>query len=449
MLHKGSSMHSDRRVIALLSAETERAEPVREALSRLDPKVQLATDISSIAEAVRSTDVDLVVCDDQHVDPRLVFAGIAEASRDRESGTVPILLTIVAPGQAATVALDREPAFAHFIARPFRAETLAALCRSLVEGSMGSAPIDQENPTILVRHPARFSARPLYAEAVAFARESFVGSRDGREPDMARARLVAERIHTSLLQSNLLLNRALEPYKRFEIPTHCANVAIFAAKIALSRDMPLRDILRVIQAGLLHDIGMARLPQEVLVTDGGLTEEGRTQMQRHPILGAEIVSRLGSEYKWLERAIGHEHERIDGSGYPAGLEGDRIDEIARILGVADVFEAFSHLRVYRSPFTAFEALERVMQLRGDLFDRDIVDALANEISVFPLDSYVRLSSGTIGRVVATNPNNLMRPTIEVLWDEDWAPIDPEIVSLDEAPDVAIERPLHESEVPIT
>jgi len=442
-------MQSDRRVIALLSAGTERAEPVREALARIDPRVQIAADVTSIVEAVRSTEVDIVVCDDQVADPRLVFAGIADAARDRDSGAIPIFVTIVDPGQAATVALDREPAFAHFVTRPFRAETLAALCRSLLEGHGIAAPIDQENPTVLVRHPARFSARPLYADAVAFARESFVSSMEGREPDMARARLVAERLHTSLLQSNLLLNRALEPYKRFEIPTHCANVAIFAAKIALSRDMPLRDILRVIQAGLLHDIGMARLPQEVLVKEGGLTEDARTAMQRHPLLGAEIASRLGGDYGWLERAIGQEHERIDGSGYPEGLEGDRIDEIARIIGVADVFEAFSHLRVYRSPFTAFEALERVMQLRGNVFDQDIVDALANEISVFPLDSYVRLSSGTIGRVVATNPDNLMRPTIEVLWNQDWAPIEPEIVSLDEAPEVAIERPLHESEVPIT
>jgi HD-GYP domain-containing protein (c-di-GMP phosphodiesterase class II) len=449
MPHKGSATRSDRRIIALLSARTEHAEPVREALARIDPQAQLAADVFSIVEAVRSSDVDIVICDDQVADPRLVFAGVAEAARDREYGSTPAFITILAPGHTSTVALDREPAFTHFISRPFRAETLTALCRSLIEDPTISVQPDEESPTVHVRRPARFSARPLYAEAVAFAREAFVGAREGQEPDMARARMVAERIHTSMLQSNLLLNRALEPYKRFEIPTHCANVAIFAAKIAMSRDMSLHDTLQVIQAGLVHDLGMARLSESILFKEGALTDEERTAMQQHPLLGAEIVSRLGTDFEWLERAIRQEHERVDGSGYPEKLSGDEIDIIGKILGVADVFEAFSHSRAYRSPFTAFEALERVMEMRGTVFDGEIVDALADEISVFPLDSYVKLSSGAIGRVVATNPDNLMRPTIEVLWNENWKPIEPRVVSLDDAPDVVIERPLHESEVPIT
>ena len=449
MSHKGSAMRSDRRIIALLSARTEHAEPVREALARIDPQAQLAADVFTVVEAVRSSDVDIVICDDQAADPRLVYAGVAEAARDRETGAVPSFVTILAPGHTSTVALDREPAFTHFLARPFRAEALTALCRSLIEDPAITVQPGDEQPAVHVRRPARFSARPLYAEAVAFARESFVGARDGEEPDMARARMVAERIHTSMLQSNLLLNRALEPYKRFEIPTHCTNVAIFAAKIAMSRDLPLADTLRVIQAGLVHDVGMARLPESILFKEGELTEEERDVMQQHPVLGAEIISRLGQEFRWLHRAIRQEHERIDGSGYPERLRADQIDPVARILGVADVFEAFSHSRAYRSPFTAFEALERVVQMRGTIFDGEIVDALANEISVFPLDSYVKLSSGAIGRVVATNPENLMRPTIEVLWNENWRPIEPRVVSLDDVPDIAIERPLHESEVPIT
>lgn len=442
-------MRSDRRILALLSARTEHAEPVREALARIDPHAQLATDVFTVVEAVRSSDVDIVICDDQAADPRLVYAGVAEAARDRETGAVPSFVTILAPGHTSTVALDREPAFTHFLARPFRAEALTALCRSLIEDPAVTVQPDEARPAVHVRRPARFSARPLYAEAVAFARESFVGARDGQAPEMARARMVAERVHTSMLQSNLLLNRALEPYKRFEIPTHCANVAIFAAKIAMSRDMSLDETLRVIQAGLVHDVGMARLPESILFKEGALTDEEREVMQQHPLLGAEVISRLGTEFAWLQRAIRQEHERIDGSGYPDALRGDSIDPIARILGVADVFEAFSHSRAYRSPFTAFEALERVVQMRGDVFDGEIVDALANEISVFPLDSYVKLSSGAIGRVIATNPDNLMRPTIEVLWNENWRPIEPRVVSLDDVPDIAIERPLHESEVPIT
>ncbi len=80
----------------------------------------------------------------------------------------------------------------------------------------------------------------------------------------------------------------------------------------------------------------------------------------------------------------------------------------------------------------------------------MVDALADEIAVFPLDSYVQLSDGQIGRVASTNPDNLLRPSVEVLWNDRWEPLDESRrISLADTPDLSIARPLHESEVPIT
>lgn len=438
-------MGGDGRILALLSGNKGQDQRIREALARVDPGATVMADAGALTEEIRAGDFELVVCDERVTDPRDVFAQI-QRDADVDHAAAPVFLSIV-----DTVDLDTladTPAYAHYLCRPFRAETLAALCRALLETPAADTG-DDASPAVTVRRPARFSARPLYADAVRYTRESLVGAREGLPPDMGWARLVAERLHTSLVQSNLLLNRALEPYKRFEIPIHCVNVAIFAGKIALGRDLPLRDTLRAIQAGLLHDIGMARLPESILHKEGALTDEERAEMERHPLLGADLVAALGPDYGWLQRAVRQEHERASGQGYPDGIAGDDIDPLARIVGVADVFEAFSHARDYRSPFTAFEALERVVAMRDEFFDGAIIDALANEISVFPLDSYVKLSSGAIGRVIATNPDNLMRPTIEVLWDESWAPIDPRIVALDKVPDLTIERPLHESEVPIT
>ena len=444
MRHKGPTHRDGPRVIALLSTDGNGAATIREALARLDPASVFVPDLDAFAAAARSGDADLLVCDARATDPRQAYA--RSRASDPEAGETPVFLAVIDGEGAHADALDTEPALAHYLARPFRAETLTALCRALTEEPRTDRSIEG---AVHVRRPARFSARPLYAEAVAYARESFEAAREGRAPDMARALVMAERIHTSLLQSNLLLNRALEPYKRFDIATHCVNVAIFAAKIALSLELPLRDTLRAIEAGLVHDLGMSRLPDAILTKEGALTDEERKEMERHPLLGAEIAGRLGADYAWLARVLGQEHERAGGQGYPEGVQGDEIDPLARILGVADVFEAFSHARTYRSPFTAYEALERVVAMRHEFFDGAIVDALADEISVFPLDSYVRLSTGAIGRVIATNPENLMRPTIEVLWNRSWAPIEPTIIALDTSPDLSIERPLHESEVPIT
>lgn len=431
------------RVVALVSGEPERDAPVHEALADLDSEVEIVHEAAGLLERTDLETVDLVVVDEAAARPEDLYTRL----REEADAEPPALLALLAAGAEAPRPDLDSPALAHFLVRPFRPETLAALAWRLLE--RGRRRTGEERP-LQVRRPARFSARPLYADAVRFARDSFERAGRGEPPEMSHARLLAERVHTSLLQSNLLLNRALEPYKRFEIPTHCTNVAIFAGKIALGLERSLEETLRVVEAGLVHDIGMARLPGDILHKTGPLTDEERESMQRHPVLGAELVERLGSEFAWLARAIRQEHERAHGHGYPEGLEGAEIDPLARILGVADVFEAFSHARAYRSPFTAYEALEKVTTMREEYFDPQIVDALANEISVFPLDSYVKLSTGAIGRVVATNPENLMRPTVEVLWSESWAPLEePEIVALEALPEVTIERPLHESEVPIT
>lgn len=429
------------RVVALVAEEPEREATVREALADLDAEVAFAHEPEAVLDVADPEAVDLVIADAAAARPEDLWSRLTEAA----AGEPPTLLVLLEPGRGEDDLAS--PALTHFLARPFRPETLAALAWRLIERGRRRG---HETRPVQGRRPVRFSARPLYADAVRYARESLERAAEGRSPEMDRARLLAERIHTSLRQNNLLLNRALEPYKRFEIPTHCANVAVFAAKISLGLDRSLEETLRVVQAGLLHDIGMARLPAAILRKSGPLSEEERAEMQRHPLLGAELVEALGDEFAWLARAIRQEHERAHGHGYPEGLEGPRIDPLARILGVADVFEAFSHARAYRSPFTAYEALEKVMAMRGDHFDPEIVDALANEISVFPLDSYVKLSTGAIGRVVATNPENLMRPTVEVLWTDSWAPLEePEVVALEAVPEITIERPLHESEVPIT
>ena len=132
-----------------------------------------------------------------------------------------------------------------------------------------------------------------------------------------------------------------------------------------------------------------------------------------------------------------------------GLTGGAIDPLARIIAVADVFEALSHPRTYRSPNTALEALEQIATMGGEWFDPGVVSALVNEISAFPLDSFVQLTSGEIARVTSTNPENLFRPEVEVLWDTDWTRIDPpRRLDLSSEPGITVARLLMANELPL-
>ena len=321
---------------------------------------------------------------------------------------------------------------------------LVAACRVLL-----AARLDRAG-NLRARPPRAAASSELYDEAKTTVAKVLDSVGRGETPALGDTRLIAERIHTSLLHDNVLVNRSLEPHAPYDLYSHSTNVAVIVGKLALGMAHPTEEIIRAIQAGLVHDLGMARLSQTLLANPGTFTEEERQELRTHPELGAEALEPLGSRYEWLQQVVLQEHERRQGQGYPLGLKGGSIDPLARLIAVADVFEALSHPRTYRSPNTALEALEQVASMGGDWFDPGVVAALVNEISAFPLDSYVQLTTGEIARVLATNPENLFRPQVEVLWDSDWTRVDPpRRVDLSDTADVTVARLLLESELPLT
>ena len=316
-------------------------------------------------------------------------------------------------------------------------------------GSETPAATADDRP-IRARSPHPFSPNRLYEEAHAYVEATLASVRGSEDPDVDAGRLLAERMHTDLLRDNSLINRCLEPHDSYDLASHCVNVAVLAGKIALGMVSAVEDAVDVIHAGLLHDVGMAKLPVQMLRNHGTWSERQLETLRKHPVYGAKILERCAPRQEWLRRAVLQEHERTQGQGYPYGLFDRDLDPIARILGVADVFEALSHPRTYRSPFTALEALERVVGMQDEYFAPQVVSALVNEISAFPMDSYVQISSGEIGRVVATDPGNILRPRVELVWDANWKRVEePGTLDLASRPDLTVARALRESELPIT
>ncbi len=427
------------RLIAILSGEAEQDGVTRTALTELNGEIETASELDAVIELAGSWAPALVVADgDASIDANEL------AERLGETGSAP-LLVLLSEARPPRQLFGSDTAVEHYLCRPFASETLTALARSLIgpAGRTGPAPVQ-------VRRPSFAAARALYVDARRFVAETLAAVREGRPPDVNESRVVAEQIQSALMRSNLLLLRALEPNSPYRLADHCVNVAIIAGRIADGMEYGIADTLRVVQAGLLHDVGMARLPTELLEKEGRLTEEEFDLVKRHPEYGAEIVGKLGDTYQWLRRVVHEEHERARGQGYPRGLVAEDIDPMAQIIAVADIFEAFSHPRTYRSTFTTYDALHKVIGMRDEYLVPDVVDALVNEISIFPLDSFVLLSTGEIGRVVATNPRNMMRPAVETVWDAAWTPIrETRRLDLSSEPEISIVRPLHETEVPIT
>jgi len=156
---------------------------------------------------------------------------------------------------------------------------------------------------------------------------------------------------------------------------HSAAVAAFARDIAREVGMSAEEQELAHTAGLLHDIGRFGLADRVLERGGELRDEDWRAIQRHPELGADLLRDLGV-YGPVAQIVRAHHERIDGRGYPDGLEGDQIPAIARIVAVAEVYDTLTAQDTYRTPMTSFEALNELRRVAGSQLDERYVEAFA-------------------------------------------------------------------------
>jgi HD-GYP domain-containing protein (c-di-GMP phosphodiesterase class II) len=179
-------------------------------------------------------------------------------------------------------------------------------------------------------------------------------------------RKTCRRLEQASFQSLLGLANALEA-KDVYTRGHSERVAALARRIALGAGVPRPVADTIAQAGLLHDLGKIGIPEGVLRKPGPLTAEEWALMRRHPIVGAQIVAPL--EF-FADGAVivRHHHERHDGSGYPDGLHGDLIPLGARIVGVADVYDALTSDRPYRARLSRAEVLRRLEEEAGRSLD---------------------------------------------------------------------------------
>lgn len=176
-----------------------------------------------------------------------------------------------------------------------------------------------------------------------------------------------QRMYLDIIQT---LAMTLEMKDRYT-EGHSRRVAAYAAQIAAGLGWTPAQVARINVAGLLHDIGKIGITEQILNKPGALTREEYEIIKTHPTIAARILSRLddgGELVAWIE----HHHERYDGRGYPAGLVGEAIPLGARILAVADAFDAMTSTRAYRCGFPRSEALRDLTVNAGSQFDPRLV-----------------------------------------------------------------------------
>lgn len=192
---------------------------------------------------------------------------------------------------------------------------------------------------------------------------------------------------------------------------HSLNVALISRMIGrwLKMDRHTLDALTV--AGLLHDIGKLKIPEEILNKPGKLTDEEFEMIKSHPKLGYEILKKQNLDPRIRKAALMH-HERCDGSGYPSHLEEDLIDEFAMIVGIADVYDAMTAARSYRAPLCAFQVISNFEKDGYQKYNTKYLLTFLKQIAATYQSNRVILSDGRGGKIVMLNPNDLSRPIIQ-------------------------------------
>jgi len=198
---------------------------------------------------------------------------------------------------------------------------------------------------------------------------------------------------------------------------HSLNSAILASVIGQELGVKGDDLDWLCLAGLLHEIGCVRLPKGFLQRTDAMSDDDRRLIRKRPEFSHEIIKKLAPDYADAAEIARQVHERADGSGYPEGLVGDQINLEAQILSAVEVFEALTHNRPYRErPQAASEAVKYLLESGSDQFVDRVLKTLILKIGLYPVGSYVLLSTDEIALVLEHREHNPMRPLLAVMTD---------------------------------
>ena len=234
--------------------------------------------------------------------------------------------------------------------------------------------------------------------------------------DLEAVSALATDITEALKRSDQLLVQAMGGPAGPPLITNLVNVGILATKVGARLGYHGEELERLTFAGLLHDIGLFAVPQSLVTKSGRLTPDERTLIEQHPELGYHTIRKAGQKYDWLAQVVRQAHERWNGQGYPNRLNGRQICEFAQIIGAVDIFDALVSPRGYRRRFFPHEAVQELIVAERTAFPREVVKALVEQLSAYPLGTSVRLTTGEVGSVMQVNTRYPLRPVVRIEGD---------------------------------
>ena len=312
------------------------------------------------------------------------------------------------------------------LAGPTKEEAEAHIDATLVQIVAPQEPPPRAAMAEEVRRAAKICANAKQAVV-----SMFQEVRMGKAIDHAAAGALVEEITDSVVRNPGALI-SLARLKTADDYTYMHSVAVCALMVALARQLGIdeKTTREAGMAGLLHDLGKAVMPMEVLNKPGKLTDEEFRIIKSHPTEGHRMLVEGGAVGEIPLDVVLHHHEKVDGSGYPKGLKDAEISLFAKMGAVCDVYDAITSNRPYKSGWDPAESIRKMTEWSAGHFDPRVFQAFVKSVGIYPIGSLVRLNSGRLGIVVDQAERSLLSPKVRVFFSvRSNAHIVPELVDL--------------------
>lgn len=255
--------------------------------------------------------------------------------------------------------------------------------------------------------------------------------------------IVDQLLSNRSLMVNLLDIRTFDEYTF----SHSVNVGVLSILTGISLGYNRDRLCQLGLGAIMHDLGKTMIPTEIINKPGPLTSVEFEEVKKHSIYGADLIRKTGWDGAAIPFVALQHHERYNGQGYPNGMKGDEIHEFARIVAVADTYDAITADRVYKKAVLPHEAFEMMAGSGDFLFDYNIIKAFWHNIAAYPIGTIVELSTGEIGVVVETAKGQSLRPTVRLLLSPDGKYVRGyREISLMESGDVSVVRVIEDTRV---
>jgi len=283
-----------------------------------------------------------------------------------------------------------------------------------------NGPVVADNAVAAKLKPATLEAeREQATKIIASSRQAiesmFKDLRMGKAIEAEAVMPLVEEISASVTR-NVHALISLVRLKTVDDYTYMHSVAVCALMTALAKELKLSEaeVKQAGLAGLMHDMGKAGIPQQILNKPGSLTDSEFDVIRQHPQLGHDMLVKANiSDAVTLDVCL-HHHEKMDGSGYPEHLSGEQMTIFAKMGAICDVYDAVTSTRAYKPAWEPGMALKRMASWSGH-FDPEVFKAFVKSLGIYPIGTVVMLKSGRLAVVVKQTPDSLLKPVVKAFF----------------------------------